>query len=102
MKKNSVKNMLENEFDDVDEKSEVEINISEKIGQTNKIISGTGKSDTEFNSNPKIKEISDKLNSLKIPDKLPEPNSNEFKELKEKTNEIPYAAVIKLPNIKIY
>ena len=32
MKKNSVKNMLENEFDDVDEKSEVEINISEKIG----------------------------------------------------------------------
>ena len=88
MKKNSVKNMLENEFDDVDEKSEVEINISEKIGQTNKIISGTGKSDTEFNSNPKIKEISDKLNSLKIPDKLPEPNSNEFKELKEKINRI--------------
>ena len=67
-------NVSENELGDVDENSEGEnINISEKIGQKNKIISTTGKSDIEFNCDPKIKEIFDKLNSLKMPDKTDEP-----------------------------
>ena len=71
-------NVSENQLGDVDENlGEGNIDLSKKIGQTNKIISATGKSDIEFNCDPKIKEIFDKLNSLKIPDKTDEPKFQE-------------------------
>ena len=85
VKENLIASNSEDEFGDIDESSEAEnININEGVVKKNKIISGIGKSNIEFNCDPEIKEISDTLNSLSIPDKLPATDSDEFKNLQKK------------------